>query len=119
MEFAALPESLLEDLAEFFVFVTQHCPEVLKDFEFPNSPLSTLVTLLITLAGSSKHVRNPYLRAKFIEVLAYLQPSKDARFVAASSCPTLCSHFAATNVARSTWICTLRTPLQRSSLLAC
>jgi hypothetical protein len=117
MEFAALPESLLEDLAEFFVFVTQHCPEVLKDFEFPNSPLSTLVTLLITLAGSPKHVRNPYLRAKFIEVLAYLQPSKDARFLVLLNFFT---HIVtATNVAPSTWICTLVTPRLQSTWPAC
>ncbi|XP_076039140.1 ubiquitination factor E4B isoform X2 [Oratosquilla oratoria] len=68
--FSALPEWILDDLAEFLLFVLQYIPRVaMKQTE------DSLVQMIIVLMCSPGHVKNPYLTAKLAEVLFMLTPS--------------------------------------------
>ncbi|XP_071945537.1 ubiquitin conjugation factor E4 B-like [Antedon mediterranea] len=70
MEFAALPEWYMEDIAEFILFIVQYSPNTLQDTCLP-----TVITFLVVFVSSANYIRNPYLLAKLIEVLFVLNPA--------------------------------------------
>ncbi|XP_052213480.1 ubiquitin conjugation factor E4 B-like isoform X2 [Dreissena polymorpha] len=75
--FAAIPEYYLEDIAEFTLFAAQVMPHVLED-----PCLDSLVQLLIVFICNTNYVNNPYLVAKLVEVLFYLNPAVQPRMEA-------------------------------------
>lgn len=97
MEFAALPESCVQDVADFFLFLPQQAigkqsltlvfvfrysslTRIVSDV-YEASNLNQLLTFLVTFIGSGKHIKNPYLRARLIEVLSFLSPPPDSNQV--------------------------------------
>ena len=67
--FTSLPEWMIEDVAEFFLFLCRAQPEALR-----LAPLEPLVGTATRFVTAASHVRNPYLRAKFVEILFYFAP---------------------------------------------
>ena len=69
--FAAYPEWYIEDIAEFLLFVIQYCPQILdpnnSNYDAMNS--QDLIVFIIVMICSPHYISNPYLTAKFIEVL--------------------------------------------------
>ena len=69
---ALLPEHIVDDIAEFLLyvcrFVTRNPHHAARDF-FGSERLDELASLFVLLLGSPAYVKNPYLRAKFVEVL--------------------------------------------------
>ncbi|PVD36627.1 hypothetical protein C0Q70_03613 [Pomacea canaliculata] len=70
MEFAALPEFYLEDIADYLLFVLQFSPEVLV----ADPGMGDVLQLLIVMICSQNYIRNPYLVAKLVEVIFVMQP---------------------------------------------
>ena len=74
--FAAYPEWFIEDIAEFLLFVIQYCPQVLDsnnpNYDSVNS--QDLIVFLIVMICSPHFISNPYLTAKFIEVMFVSSP---------------------------------------------
>jgi ubiquitin conjugation factor E4 B len=72
VSFAALPEHLVDDLAEFLLYVQRFARRGLSkaavDAELSHC-LDDFVNLFVLLLGSPQYVKNPYLRAKFVEIL--------------------------------------------------
>ena len=72
VSFAALPEHLVDDLAEFLLYVQRFARRGLSkaavDAEL-SVCLDDFVNLFVLLLGSPQYVKNPYLRAKFVEIL--------------------------------------------------
>eukprot|EP01113_Clastostelium_recurvatum_P014474 TRINITY_DN1788_c0_g1_i3.p1 TRINITY_DN1788_c0_g1~~TRINITY_DN1788_c0_g1_i3.p1 ORF type:complete len:1204 (-),score=380.22 TRINITY_DN1788_c0_g1_i3:63-3674(-) len=75
MHFATLPEHCVEDLAEFFLAITRY--RIIDTMDVP--PLDKLLDFLVVFLASSDYVKNPYHRAKFVDVMAGLVPSEDGR----------------------------------------
>ncbi|KAF7257772.1 hypothetical protein EG68_04645 [Paragonimus skrjabini miyazakii] len=75
--FALMPEWFLEDIANFLVFTLRHFPStaILID---PSSQ-TTLVSLVLFVICHAHFVRNPYLVAKFVEVLFFCDPAVSGR----------------------------------------
>jgi len=71
MEYGSMPEFIVEDIAEFFLITVKICPDIPLWF-----PLNDLVPLFVLLLGSPPHVKNPYLRAKLLELLAVFVDSR-------------------------------------------
>ncbi|XP_048250307.1 ubiquitin conjugation factor E4 B-like [Haliotis rufescens] len=70
MQFSALPEFYVEDIADFLLFVLQYNPQILDD------PATTkILQLLIVLVCNGSYISNPYLVAKLVEVMFVLQPT--------------------------------------------
>lgn len=69
MQFSALPEYYLEDIADFLLFVLQYMPDVLAD---PGT--GSVLQLVIVMICSQNYIRNPYLLAKLVEVVFVMQP---------------------------------------------
>ncbi|KAB7497984.1 Ubiquitin conjugation factor E4 B [Armadillidium nasatum] len=68
--FSSLPEWFLDDLTEFLLFTLQYIPKVpLNHME------DSIIALIIVVLCSPNHIKNPYLTAKFAEVLFMLTPS--------------------------------------------
>eukprot|EP00899_Mesostigma_viride_P025856 jgi/Mesvir1/6455/Mv19535-RA.2 len=73
MEFASLPEHLVDDLAIFLRFVGrmgQHTSRVLEHVS-----LEELMNFMVVMVGSPLYLKNPYLRAKMVEVLSMWIPT--------------------------------------------
>jgi len=66
MSFRALPEYILEDVVEFFLFVTRHSPESLN-----LSGKDELLVFALTFLTSTWYIKNPFLKAKINEVVFY------------------------------------------------
>ncbi|KAJ8320744.1 hypothetical protein KUTeg_002331 [Tegillarca granosa] len=74
MEFAALPDFYVEDIADYLLFVLQFMPNVLDD------PVTDRVLqMLIVMVCSNTYLGNPYLTAKLIEVIFVMNPSIQQR----------------------------------------
>ncbi|KJE97383.1 hypothetical protein, variant [Capsaspora owczarzaki ATCC 30864] len=67
--FASLPEYFVEDIAEFLVFVTRMAPNVVDRIS-----LDPLIRFIVTFIASVSYIRNPYLRAKLVEIITRLTP---------------------------------------------
>eukprot|EP01134_Creolimax_fragrantissima_P007911 CFRG7911T1 len=68
-EWANLPEFVVTDIADFCVFMCKY-----KYFVLDNQENTTLVKFSLFVISSSTHVKNPYVRSKFVECLAYATP---------------------------------------------
>jgi len=64
--FRMLPEPVFEDACEVLLFYARHRPDVLDEFA-----RTTLVVFCTTFLVSGWYVRNPFLKAKLAELLAY------------------------------------------------
>ncbi|KAK7203331.1 ubiquitin elongating factor core-domain-containing protein [Myxozyma melibiosi] len=64
--FKILPEYFVEDITGFVIYFSRHFPQVLFDQTHVD-----LVTFAVTFVRSSSYIKNPYLKAKIIEVLYY------------------------------------------------
>ena len=78
MEYATMPEFVIDDIAEYFVSSIRVFRGFIDWF-----PLVDLVPLVVMLVGSPSHVKNPYLRGKLLEILYELVELKDVRDSAA------------------------------------
>ncbi|XP_058081022.1 probable ubiquitin conjugation factor E4 isoform X2 [Magnolia sinica] len=65
MEFACMPEHFVEDVMELLIFACRF-PKALDGFM-----LEEFLNFIIMFMASPSYVRNPYLRAKMVEVLNY------------------------------------------------
>ncbi|KAI8636432.1 ubiquitin elongating factor core-domain-containing protein [Parasitella parasitica] len=66
--FAMLPEWIIEDIVELFIFIGKHGYETRVMMQCPHDEL---VTFIITFLRSTKYVKNPYLKAKLVEILFF------------------------------------------------
>ncbi|ORZ17040.1 ubiquitin elongating factor core-domain-containing protein [Absidia repens] len=66
--FSMLPEWIIEDIVEYFIFLGKYGYEtqVIK-----RHPQEELVTFIITFLRNMKYIKNPYLKAKFVEILFF------------------------------------------------
>ncbi|KAJ1974146.1 Ubiquitin conjugation factor E4 [Dimargaris xerosporica] len=65
--FAMLPEFFVEDTAEYFLFLLKFDLKLIYGV-----PLSTLVAFIVVFVGQPQYIKNPYLRAKLVEILFFL-----------------------------------------------
>lgn len=74
--FAAYPDWFVEDLADFLIFVVQYCPQILEmsnvNYDYIN--FDQLILFIITMICSPNYISNPYVVAKFIEVVFLTSP---------------------------------------------
>ncbi|XP_002737351.1 ubiquitin conjugation factor E4 B [Saccoglossus kowalevskii] len=70
MLYASLPDYYAEDIAETLLFILQHMPHVLEDTSLPD-----IVTFIIMIVCSSHYLSNPYLVAKFVELMFVVNPA--------------------------------------------
>ncbi|CAK9186044.1 unnamed protein product [Ilex paraguariensis] len=68
MEFASMPEHFVEDALELLIFASQ-IPKALNGVS-----LDDFMNFIIMFMASPEYIRNPYLRAKMVEVLNYWMP---------------------------------------------
>ncbi|KAG2051581.1 hypothetical protein BDR06DRAFT_938883 [Suillus hirtellus] len=66
MTFRVLPEFIVEDVVEFFLFVVRHSPESLD-----LSGKDELVIFALTFLTSTWYIKNPFLKAKINEAVFY------------------------------------------------
>ncbi|KAI7901309.1 ubiquitin elongating factor core-domain-containing protein [Cokeromyces recurvatus] len=66
--FAMLPEWIIEDIVELYIFIGKYGYETRVMMQCPHDEL---VTFIITFLRNSKYVKNPYLKAKLVEVLFF------------------------------------------------
>ncbi|KAJ2544407.1 Ubiquitin conjugation factor E4 [Coemansia sp. RSA 1822] len=87
-----LPEFLVEDAIEFVVFVTTYAPDVLTDSTAQVGQGGNglrmfddvLPLLVVTFLARPKLIRNPYLKAKLVDILHFLtyrDPREDDDYV--------------------------------------
>lgn len=67
--FASLPEYVVEDIADLLLFISRTVPQALDSV-----PLDDMIKFIIIFINSVAYIRNPYLRAKLVEVIAVLTP---------------------------------------------
>ncbi|CAG9460858.1 unnamed protein product [Pedinophyceae sp. YPF-701] len=70
--FAALPEYMVEDMCQVLLFVGRVRPQAVS-----SEVAADLMTFFVTFLGSSAYVRNPYLRAKMVEVMYVMLPNDE------------------------------------------
>ena len=63
MEFAALPEYLIEDMADYMLFLSRFSIDTMDSCD-----VTPLIHLFVALVSSIHYLNNPYLRAKLVEV---------------------------------------------------
>ncbi|KAG0210185.1 hypothetical protein BGX33_005091 [Mortierella sp. NVP41] len=66
-DFAILPEYIIEDIIEFFIFVLRHSPETVA-----SSTLDELVTFTMVFLTTPGYIKNPHLKAKLVEILFFM-----------------------------------------------
>ncbi|KAF9170198.1 hypothetical protein BGX20_009313 [Mortierella sp. AD010] len=66
-DFATLPEYIIEDIVEYFLFVLRHSPETVG-----SSTLDELITFTMVFLITPGYIKNPYLKAKLAEILFYM-----------------------------------------------
>ncbi|XP_020626137.1 ubiquitin conjugation factor E4 A-like [Orbicella faveolata] len=71
-----VPEFIVENMADFIIFLRHFSEETL---ERAGSSLDHLVTFFIIYMGSPERVRNPHLRAKLAETLEALVPIQKSK----------------------------------------
>ncbi|KAF9241107.1 ubiquitin elongating factor core-domain-containing protein [Melanogaster broomeanus] len=64
MSFRVLPEYILEDVVDFFLFITRHSPDSLG-----LSGKDELLTFALTFLTSTWYIKNPFLKAKINEAV--------------------------------------------------
>jgi len=73
---SCLNECLIEDLIEYTIFIARHSLPLLHQM-FQKYP--TMVTFLLAVTCSPNYFRNPYLVAKFIELIFTIHPSHNTQ----------------------------------------
>ncbi|KAF9974459.1 hypothetical protein BGZ73_002117 [Actinomortierella ambigua] len=66
-DFAILPEYIIEDIVEFFMFTMRWAPET-----FEVSSLDELITFAMVFLITPGYIKNPHLKAKLVEILFYM-----------------------------------------------
>ncbi|GAA5817498.1 hypothetical protein MFLAVUS_011046 [Mucor flavus] len=66
--FAMLPEWIIEDIVELFIFIGKYGYDT---HVMSQCSHDELVTFIITFLRSTKYVKNPYLKAKLVEILFF------------------------------------------------
>ncbi|KIJ62650.1 hypothetical protein HYDPIDRAFT_41789 [Hydnomerulius pinastri MD-312] len=66
MSFRVLPEYILEDVVEYFLFIVRHSPNSLD-----LSGKDELLTFALTFLTSTWYIKNPFLKAKINEAVFY------------------------------------------------
>ncbi|KAH7885208.1 ubiquitin elongating factor core-domain-containing protein [Phlebopus sp. FC_14] len=66
MSFRVLPEYILEDVVEYFLFIVRHSPTSLDI-----SGKDELLTFALTFLTSTWYIKNPFLKAKINEAIFY------------------------------------------------
>ncbi|KAG0374728.1 hypothetical protein BGX24_010026 [Mortierella sp. AD032] len=66
-DFAILPEYIIEDIVEFFIFVLRHSPETVA-----SSSMDELVTFTMIFLSTPGYIKNPHLKAKLVEILFFM-----------------------------------------------
>ncbi|KAF9900188.1 hypothetical protein EC991_007790 [Linnemannia zychae] len=66
-DFAILPEYIIEDIVEFFIFVLRHSPETVA-----SSTMDELVTFTMVFLSTPGYIKNPHLKAKLVEILFFM-----------------------------------------------
>ncbi|KAJ6802526.1 putative ubiquitin conjugation factor E4 [Iris pallida] len=94
MEFACMPEHLIEDAMDLLIF-TSRIPKALDGFV-----LDDFLNFIIMFMASPSYVKNPYLRAKMVEVLNCWMPQKSGLSSTASLFEghQLCLHYLVRNL---------------------
>ncbi|TPX46860.1 hypothetical protein SeMB42_g02682 [Synchytrium endobioticum] len=64
--FATLPEWIIDDICEFFMFLCRYRPTV-----FENNPRDELLTFTMVILQNPTYIKNPYLKSKLVEILFY------------------------------------------------
>ncbi|CDH50642.1 ubiquitin conjugation factor e4 [Lichtheimia corymbifera JMRC:FSU:9682] len=67
-DFAMLPEWIIEDVVEFFIFLGKYCYHMKV---FKSNSQEELVTFIITFLRNTQYIKNPYLKAKLVEILFF------------------------------------------------
>ncbi|XP_022144478.1 probable ubiquitin conjugation factor E4 [Momordica charantia] len=78
MEFASIPEHFVEDAMELLIFASR-IPKALDGIN-----LDDFMNFIIMFMASPEYIRNPYLRAKMVEVLNCWIPRRSASSVTAT-----------------------------------
>lgn len=78
MEFACMPEHFVEDTMELLIFASR-IPKALDGFF-----LDDFMNFIIMFMASPEYIRNPYLRAKMVEVLNCWMPRRSGSSAAAT-----------------------------------
>ncbi|KAI8362010.1 ubiquitin elongating factor core-domain-containing protein [Mortierella sp. GBAus27b] len=66
-DFATLPEYIIEDIVEYFLFVLRQAPETIA-----SSTLDELITFTMVFLITPGYIKNPYLKAKLAEILFFM-----------------------------------------------
>jgi ubiquitin conjugation factor E4 B len=66
--FSMLPEWIIEDIVELFIFIGKYGYETRVMNQCPHDEL---VTFIIIFLRNTKYVKNPYLKAKLVEILFF------------------------------------------------
>ncbi|KAI9269014.1 ubiquitin elongating factor core-domain-containing protein [Phascolomyces articulosus] len=66
--FAMQPEWLIEDIVEYFIFLGKFCYQTPT---FRSNSQEEIVAFIITFLRNSKYIKNPYLKAKLVEILFF------------------------------------------------
>ncbi|OTF72979.1 ubiquitin conjugation factor E4 B-like protein, partial [Euroglyphus maynei] len=74
--FASYPDWYLEDLADFLIFIIQHCSTILEPPNpyYDSANFECLILFIIVVICSPHYINNPYLTAKFIEIVFLSSP---------------------------------------------
>ncbi|KAJ0535554.1 putative U box domain, Zinc finger, RING/FYVE/PHD-type, ubiquitin conjugation factor E4, core [Helianthus annuus] len=79
MEFACMPEHFVEDVMELLIFASR-IPRALDGVK-----LDDFMNFIIMFMASPEYIRNPYLRAKMVEVLNCWMPRRSGTLSATST----------------------------------
>lgn len=72
MEFAALPEYLVEDASDLLLFLSRFAIDIVAGSDGRGVDITPMLRLFTTLIATPNYATNPYLRAKLVEVLCSL-----------------------------------------------
>eukprot|EP01132_Coremiostelium_polycephalum_P004552 gene4552-5672_t len=70
IQFSALPEFCIEDIVDFFAIIAIATPQSLETL-----PIINLMQFYITILVSPEYVKNPFLKAKIVEVISSFVPT--------------------------------------------
>ena len=66
MEFITLPEWIIEDICELYLFIARYQAPL-----FENHPRDEIMTLAMVLLSNSSYIKNPYLKSKLVEIMFF------------------------------------------------
>ena len=61
--FTALPEWIIDDICDFYLFVMRYQTEI-----FENNPRNAYMSFSMVMLANSEMIKNPYLKSKLVEV---------------------------------------------------